>query len=116
MAHRFGGHFGVRIGLITGRKQTLLAEPALATADGERHHYPVPDLEVGDLGPERHDLAHVLVAEDVAGLHGGLVAIQQVKVRPADRAGGYFDDRIARVLDLGIRDGVDTDIAFTVPA
>ena len=116
MAHRLGGHLGVRIGPIAGRKQTLFAEPAIAAADRERHHHPVPDLEVGDLGPERHDLAHVLVAEDVAGLHGRLISIQQVKVRPADRAGGYFDDRIARVLDLGIRDGVDTDIALTVPA
>ncbi len=84
--------------------------------DRERHDDTVADLEVGYLGPERHDLAHVLVAEDIAGFHGGLVAIQQVKVRPADRAGGYFDDRIARVLDLGIRNGVDADIAFTVPA
>ena len=116
MAHRLGGHLGVRIGPIAGRKQTLLAEPAIAAADRERHHHPVPDLEVGDLGPERHDLAHVLVAEDVAGLHGRHVTIKKVEIRTANRASSNFYDRIARVLDLGIRNGVDADIAFTVPA
>ena len=56
------------------------------------------------------------MAKDVTNLHGGLIAIEQVEIRPADCAGGDLDDRIARMLDLGVGDGVDANIALTVPA
>jgi hypothetical protein len=48
-------------------------------------------------------LAHVLVAEDVAALHGRVVSVEEVKVRAADRTRGDLDDRVARVADLRIR-------------
>jgi len=116
MTHCFGGHLRIGVSAIAGGEQTLAAEPAVATADRERHHNPVADPEVGNLGAECHDLAHVLVTEDVARLHRRLVAVEQVEVRPADRAGGDLDDRIARMLDLRVGYGVYSDIAFAVPA
>ena len=116
MAHRLGGHLGIGVGPVAGREQAFAAEPTVAAADRERHHDAVADLEVGDLGPERYHLAHVLVAEDVARLHGGLVPVEQVEVRPADRARRHLDDRVAWMLDLGVRDSVDADVALTVPA
>src|ERR1700692_3334030 len=51
---------------------------------------PVADLEVRALGSELDHLAHVLVAEDVAALHGRLVSVEQVKVGAADRTRGDF--------------------------
>src|SRR5437763_8265412 len=38
-----------------------------------------------------------------------------MQVRAADRSGGHPDNRIARVLDLRIGDGVATHVAFAVP-
>jgi len=116
MAHRLDCHLGVGIGALAGREQSLLAEPAFAAADREGDHDAVADPQIGDLGPERHDLTHILMAEDVAGFHRRLVAVEQVEIGAADRAGGDLDDRIARVLDLGIGDGVDAHVALTVPA
>ena len=55
------------------------------------------------------------MSEDVTALHRRLVAVEQMKVGPADRAGRNLDDRIARMLDLGIGDGVDADVAFAMP-
>ena len=96
--------------------QPLLAEPALTAANGERHDDPVPYLEVRDLGSEVDHFAHVLVAEDVAALHGGLVAVEEMKVGPADRARRDLDDGIPRMLDLRIRNRVHSNVAFSVPA
>ena len=104
------------IGAVAAREQALLAEPALAAADRERHDDAVADLEVGDLGAQLDHLAHVLVAEDVAALHRRLVAVEQMKIGAADRAGGDLDDRVAGMLDLGIGNGVDANVAFSVPA
>jgi hypothetical protein len=116
LAHSPGRHLGVRIGAVAARKQPFLAEPALSAANGEGHDHTVADLQVGDLGSKLDHLAHVLVAEDVAALHGRLVSVEQVKVRAADRTRGDLDDRVPRVVDLRIRNRVHPDVAFSVPA
>jgi hypothetical protein len=56
------------------------------------------------------------VAENVAALHGGLVAIKEMKVRATDGTSGYLDDRVAGMLDLRIWNSVYSDVAFSVPA
>jgi hypothetical protein len=56
------------------------------------------------------------MAEDVAALHGRLVSVKQMKVGAADGAGRYLNDCVAGMLDLRIRNRVDPDIAFSVPA
>ena len=56
------------------------------------------------------------MAENVAAFHRRLVAVEEMQVGAADRAGGDLDYRIAGVLDLRIGDGVDANVAFPVPA
>jgi len=56
------------------------------------------------------------MAEDVAALHGRLVSVEQMKVGAADGAGRDLNDSVARVLDLGIRNSIYPDVAFSVPA
>ena len=75
-----------------------------------------PILRLVTSEPSSIDLAHVLVAEDVAALHRRLIAVEEVEVRAADRTGGDLDHGVARVLDLRIGDGVNTHIAFPMPA
>jgi hypothetical protein len=93
-----------------------LAKPALTAADCEGYDHAIADLEVVDFGPKLNHLAHVFVAENVAPLHGGLIPIKEMKVRATDRAGGYFDDSIARMLNLWIGDSVYPDVTFSMPA
>ena len=87
----------------------------MPAADREGHDHPVADFEVGDLRTKLDDLAHVLMAENIAALHRRLIAVEQVQVGAADRAGGDPDDRVAGVLDLRIRNSVDADVTLPVP-
>ena len=116
LTHRLGRHLGVGIGAVAAGKQTLLAKPALPAADGEWHDDAVADLEVFDCGAQLDHLAHVLMAENVAALHGRLVAVKEMKVRAADGTGRYLDNCVAGMLDLRIRNRVYPDVAFSVPA
>ena len=116
MAHRLDRHLGVGIGPIASREHAPLAEPALPAADREGHDHPVADFEIRDLRTKLDDLAHVFMAEDVAAFHRRLVAIEEMQVGAADRAGGDLDHRVTRVLDFRIRDGVDADVTLPVPA
>ena len=62
------------------------------------------------------DLAHELVAEDVAAPHRRDEAVEQVQVGAADRGERDLDDRVARVQDLGIGHLLDAHIVRSVPA
>ena len=115
MAHGLCCHLGVRIRPVASCKQAFLTEPAIAAADREGYDDTIADLQVRHFGTERHDLPHILVAEDITCLHRRLVTIEQVKVGPANGACRDLDDGITGVLDLGIRDGVDANVTLTVP-
>jgi hypothetical protein len=56
------------------------------------------------------------VAENVAALHRRLVAVEKMKIGTADGAGRDLDNRVTGVLDLGIRNSVYSNVAFSVPA
>jgi hypothetical protein len=88
----------------------------LSADNGEGHDHTVADLQVGDFGSTLDHLSQVLLAEDVAALHGRLVAVKEMKVRAADSTCGDLDDRVARVVDLRIRNRVHPDVTFSVPA
>ena len=60
------GHPGVRVRVLAERVQLALAAAAVAAGDRERHDDAVADLEVLDAAADLDDLAHELVAEDVA--------------------------------------------------
>jgi hypothetical protein len=66
-------------------------------------------------GPGLDDLAHELVAQDVALHHRGDEAVIEVQVRTADGGRGDLDDRIAGIDDLGVGHGVHADVVFAVP-
>ena len=79
---------------------TLLA---LTAGDRERDDDPVSDLERGVVLADLDDLAHRLVAQDVARLHAGHEVVVEVQVGSADRAARHLDDGVSPLLDRRIR-------------
>ena len=116
LPHRLGRHLGVRVGAVAAGKQALLAKPALSAADREWHDDAIANLEVFDFGAQFDHFTHVLVAENVAALHGGLIAVEEMKVRTANGTCRDLDDRIAGMLDLRVGNSIDADVPFSVPA
>src|SRR3954454_23023713 len=55
------------------------------------------------------------MTEDVALLHEGAEDLVEVQVRAADGGRRDADDRVVGLLDLGVRDIVDADVALAVP-
>jgi hypothetical protein len=80
LPHCLCRHLGVRIGSVAAREEALLAEPALPAANGERDDDAIADFEVFDFGTQFDHLAHVLVTENIAALHGGLITVEEMKV------------------------------------
>jgi hypothetical protein len=113
--HRLAGDIRVRVRGVAARVERLLAEPARAAGNRERHDHAVALFEVRHGAADFDDLAHRLVAEDVALLHRRHEPVEEVQVGAADAAGGDPDDRIAGVLDLGVGNGVDANVASAVP-
>jgi len=117
---RVAEHLGrlrrIAIRALADREVAALALVALPAGNGERDHHAVADLQVLRLRADFHDFAHKFMAHDVAGFHAGHEAIEQMQVGPADCARAHLDDRVARVLDDRIGDGVVADVVFAVPA
>src|SRR5947209_107441 len=112
----FVGKFFVAVRRLADREIAALALLAFAANDRERHDDAVALLQVTvDAGTDLDHLAHHLVSHDVAGQHRGNEIVEEMKVRAADRAARYFDDRITRMLDLGIRNRVAADIFLPMP-
>ena len=66
-----------------------------AAGDREGHDDAVADLQVRHRRPDLDDLAHELVAEDVALLHRRDEAVVEVQIGAADRGRGDLHDRVA---------------------
>jgi hypothetical protein len=116
LAHGLRGHVRIWVCAVAARIQALLTKPALAAANRKRNNYTIANREILDLRPKFNHLAHVLMAKDISALHRRLVSVEEMQVGPANRTSGDFDDCIARMLDAGIRHGVNANIAFSVPA
>ena len=114
MAHRLDRHFRIGVGGVAQRIKPLLTEPAIAAADGEGNDDAVADRKIGHFGPERHDLAHIFMAQDITALHRRHIAVDQVEIRAANGASVDLDDGIAGMLDFGVGNGVDANIAFSM--
>ncbi len=55
------------------------------------------------------------MAQDGAGLHAGEGAAHEMQVGAADCRGRQADDRVGRLLHLGVRDVVEAYVADAVP-
>jgi hypothetical protein len=106
----------VRVGVLAQGEQLLLAVPAVSASDRERNDDAVANLQVRDAAAGLHDLAHELVAEDIALLHRRDEAVVQVKIRAADRGRGHAHDGVTPVHDRRIRHVVDAHVVLAVPA
>ena len=62
------------------------------------------------------DLAHELVAEDVALLHGRDVAVVDVQIGSADGGRGDLDDGVARIEDLRDRERFRRESSLCLPS
>jgi hypothetical protein len=116
VAEHLLGQVLLAVGRLADREVTAYALLAFATDDGEWHDDTVTLLKMAiDTRTDFDDLAHHLVTHDVVGEHGGNEVMEEVKVRPTDRAAGHLNDGVPRILDFGVRDGVAADIFLTVP-
>src|ERR1700679_3903435 len=110
LSHSLACHLSVGIGSITARIKSLPAKPTVPAADRERNYDPIADRKVSDFGSAFDHLAHILMTENVATLHGRLIAVQKMKVGTADRTDRDFNNRVARMLNFGVGYSVDPHI------
>ena len=61
-------------------------------------------------------LRHFFVMFSAGGFRVLGTTRPQMKIGPADGTGGNLDDGIPRVLNLRIRNGINTDVAFATGA
>jgi hypothetical protein len=87
-----------------------------ATVNGEGHHDAVAYVQLLDIASDLDDLTHWLMAKNVTLLRRQHIPAVEVKVGATDGRGGDFHDRIARINDLRVGHGIDSDIFCAVPA
>ena len=92
-----------------------VAHEAVPAGDVERDDDAVADGDVRHLGADRLDDAHRLVAEDVALADERPEHLVEVQVGAAEPGRGDADDRVGRLLDRRVGDGVDAHVALAVP-
>src|SRR5262249_15058372 len=80
--------------------QVLLAGAAVAALAARpaqpRHADAIADAEAGDIGSDRRDGTDDLVAGDERELRIGQLAVEDVQVRAADRAGVHAQEDLSR--------------------
>src|SRR5205085_3908853 len=104
------------VGPLAHRPVAAPALIALAAADREGNDDAVAHLELLVLAADLDDLAHELVADDVARLHARHEAVEEVEGGAADRAAGGLDDGVAWMLDHRIGHRLVADVVLGVPA
>lgn len=90
--------------------QTPFAELAGAVREGEGDQDEVARLDRPDFGADLLDDAHRLVPDAPARFVGGQPPVEP-EVRTADRGVSDADDGVGRLLNAGIGDLVDADVA-----
>ena len=101
--HHLLGQPGVRVGVLAQRAQLSCRHcQQLPQAIGKGTTTRSPTFRFLTAAPDLDDLAHELVAEDVALLHRRHEAVVEVQVGAADRGRGDLDDRVALVEDLRV--------------
>src|SRR5207237_4906176 len=87
----------VRIRVVARGPELPLAKETAPARDGERDDDAIADSERGIGLADVDDLAHELVAENVAGLHRRDEAVEEMKIRSADRRQRAANDCVARI-------------------
>jgi hypothetical protein len=100
---------GVVLAIIDHARQAGTAGTA---ADGGRHHHLVANFDPRDSAADLDHFAHGFMADAKAGIFGKAMAVIDMKVAAADRAGGHLDDGIAIGFELWILHAVMPDVAF----
>ena len=95
--------------------EPVLAHEAVPARDVEGHDDAIADRQVVHPGAHGLDDAHRLVAEHVAGLEERAEDLVEVQVGAAQPGRGHADDRVGRLLDGRIGDGVDAHVALSMP-
>ena len=95
--------------------ELVVAHPAASAGDVERHDHAVSGRDVADFAAHLLHDAHRLMAEDVPLVDERAEYLIEVKVGPADARGGDPYDRVGRLFDFRVRDGVDADVTLAMP-
>ncbi len=97
------------------RLQVLVAHVAMTARDVERDHDAIAGSDVRHLRADLLDDAHGLVTEDVALVEIRAEHLVEMQVGAADAGRRHADDRVGGFADLGVGDGVHSDVALAVP-
>src|SRR4029079_10383830 len=116
VAHHFFRDVSVGVAVLAERPQIVLAAPTFTAGDRERDNNAVADLELLHVPADFHHLAHELMAEDVAVLHGRNEAVEEMKVGSANGGRSDANDCIALVKYPGIGHILDLDVLGALPA
>src|SRR3954470_15722859 len=116
VSERLVCQMALAIGGFADREIAAFALIAFAANDREGHDDAVALLQLAvDAGADLDHFAHGLVAHDVAGQHARNVVVKEVQVGAADGAACDLNDRVARILNLRIGDGVAANVFLAVP-
>jgi hypothetical protein len=116
VAEHLVGDLAVAVGAFAHREIAAAALLAFAADDRKGNNDPVSRFELPVLRAHLDHFAHEFMAHDVAAHHARDEAVEEVQVGAADRARRHFDDRVARILDLRVGNGVAADVLLAVPA
>src|SRR5687768_8593219 len=94
----------LRVRVVAAAPQLPATEETFTATDREGYHDAVADLQLAlvDVRDDLFDDANRLVTENVARLHEGNKAVDEVQIRPADAGRRHADDRVPAVEDLRI--------------
>jgi hypothetical protein len=101
--------------VLFGQKVRVPIQRPFVAIDRERDHDAIALGELADAAPDLDHLTHHFVTDHVAGLHRRNEVVEKMQVRAADRTARHPDDGIAVILDLGVGDGVVSDVLLAVP-
>ena len=115
VAHQLTRFRRIGIRRVAAGEELLRAEEAFAAGDDERYDDAVTLLEFRHRAADLDDDPHRLMAEHVAFLHLDHVTVVKMQIRPANRSGSDFDDRIRRFLNHRIGNRINANVRFAVP-
>jgi hypothetical protein len=116
MAPEFLGGFMVWIATFAAGEPSARTEKTFTARNGEWHNDAIAWLQICYLRSNLDNFTHRLMTEHVAALHAWNHSVIDMQIRTTDRAGRDLDDRIPRMLDCRVGDGVTTDVMLSVPA